>query len=148
MNKNTIESVWSNIAITHQDQCWLWKLSVTDRGYGQASFNGKIIRAHRLIFKLTNGYLPPVVMHTCDNPPCCNPNHLVAGTIKLNMEDMVKKGRSSRGEDHHKNKLSKLDIITIRKLCSEKISRKEIADRFGINQSYVGFIKARKTWAD
>jgi hypothetical protein len=43
-----------------------------------------------------------VVMHSCDNPPCCNPAHLSAGTVRDNALDMIAKGRANppRGELH------------------------------------------------
>ena len=33
------------------------------------------------------------VMHSCDTPRCCNPDHLSLGTSKDNSDDMVAKGR-------------------------------------------------------
>lgn len=51
------------------------------------------IHAHRLAFFVTNGYLPPVVRHECDYPPCFRPDHLVGGTQADNLNDMTAKGR-------------------------------------------------------
>jgi hypothetical protein len=40
--------------------------------------------------------------HRCDNPPCCNPDHLFAGFARDNVGDMISKGRQSAGERHSK----------------------------------------------
>jgi hypothetical protein len=37
---------------------------------------------------------PALIMHSCDNPPCCNPKHLSEGNHYLNWADSVAKGRS------------------------------------------------------
>lgn len=70
------------------------------RGYarsGSAGLLGLPKALHRLVFLAAHGYLPEVVMHTCDNPRCVNPYHLVAGTVAANVKDRVKKGRNSKG---------------------------------------------------
>lgn len=36
------------------------------------------------------------VMHSCNNPPCCNPEHLSAGTHRDNMKHMVASDRQAR----------------------------------------------------
>lgn len=48
-----------------------------------------------MAYELTKGHIPAgmIVMHTCDNPPCCNPSHLVLGTQAENLADMRAKGR-------------------------------------------------------
>lgn len=63
-----------------------------DRG-GYGRLNGKL--AHRLAFiEAFGGSIDGlVVMHLCDNPPCCNPEHLRLGTMAENMADAQRKGR-------------------------------------------------------
>jgi hypothetical protein len=54
------------------------------------------VSAHRLAFERAWGVTAPqgmVVMHTCDNPGCVNPMHLMLGTQKDNIQDMHRKGR-------------------------------------------------------
>lgn len=83
------------------DDCWPWLASTgTTMGHGQIKFQGRPVNAHRVAFMLAYGYLPPVVRHKCDNPPCCNPAHLEPGTIADNHRDMVERGRIPRGDDH------------------------------------------------
>lgn len=65
----------------------------TPQGYAQVRRNGKLIYAHRLAFFEVFGWWPPVVRHTCDNPPCVNIWHLLPGTQADNVRDMVERGR-------------------------------------------------------
>ena len=82
--------------------CWPWRGAIQTRskqghgGYGWFSRGGKVRYAHRHALELTIGrVLEPgeVAMHSCDNPPCCNPAHLRAGTQGDNLRDMAAKGR-------------------------------------------------------
>jgi hypothetical protein len=45
------------------------------------------------------GLIPPglLVCHSCDNPPCCNPNHFFLGTALDNNGDAKRKGRTCSG---------------------------------------------------
>ncbi len=81
--------------------CWLWTGCVNNKGYGALYIRGKVEGAHRAYWEVYNGSIPDnmCVLHTCDNPPCVNPDHLFLGTQSDNMIDKIKKGR-----DHNTNK--------------------------------------------
>ena len=68
------------------------------RGHGLIWDNGKLAQAHRIAYEHKHGPIPKgmVVMHLCDNPACCNPDHLTLGTQKDNTHDSVLKGRHMR----------------------------------------------------
>jgi hypothetical protein len=79
------------------DACWLW-IGSKAAGYGQfAISHGVIERCHRLAYFYTHGYdsIPDgmFLCHKCDNPACCNPDHMFVGTPKENTEDCRRKGR-------------------------------------------------------
>lgn len=86
--------------------CWLWTKSVDNGGYGGISINGKDFLAHRFSWFLHNGAIPKKlwVLHTCDMPSCVNPDHLYLGTHQDNMDDMVKRGRSTKGRKRNVRK--------------------------------------------
>ena len=65
------------------------------RHYGDMSYRCKNWRTHRITWVIHFGPIPKgmVVMHTCDNPPCCNPEHLKLGTHLENMADCRAKDR-------------------------------------------------------
>lgn len=80
--------------------CHVWQGCRDWNGYGKFFFQYKSYMAHRLAWQVANGAPIPngmYVMHTCDNPPCINPEHLVLGTAADNSRDMVQKGRSTLG---------------------------------------------------
>lgn len=78
-----------------ESDCWNWKDKINEDGYGY--YNTKL--AHRLFYEMYIGDIIEglLICHTCDNPKCVNPNHLYMGTNQDNMDDMVKRGRSLKG---------------------------------------------------
>ena len=77
--------------------CWLWEGSQTgNRGYGLAFVTAtQVTTAHRAMLIAIGQDVPNdmVVMHHCDNPHCVNPDHLSVATQRVNLDDMVQKGR-------------------------------------------------------
>lgn len=63
--------------------------------YGRHTSGGKKRLAHRVAYERANGPIPQglEICHTCDNPLCCNPDHLFLGTHRDNMQDAIRKGR-------------------------------------------------------
>lgn len=79
--------------------CLEWTGCVLKRsGHGRISVAGRgVILTHRLAWELANGPIPDgmLIRHfICDNPPCCNVEHLRLGTQVDNMADMVTKRRA------------------------------------------------------
>lgn len=80
-------------------ECWPWPGNRTLAGYGQISSGtrpGTGAGIPHYVHRIMMGSPPGLeIMHKCDNPPCCNPAHLKAGTHEDNMRDMSNKGRAS-----------------------------------------------------
>lgn len=82
------------------DACWPWMRAINSNGYGSFWARGKSLTASRHAYELTKGEIQAgpgyhgfVVMHSCDNRRCCNPDHLSLGTQKKNSDDRDAKGR-------------------------------------------------------
>lgn len=86
---------WKFVDKRGPDECWGWKGTTNNTGYGNISVHQRPKQAHRVSYELNIGPIPEGmdVCHTCDNPPCTNPNHLFAGTRQDNVDDMIAKER-------------------------------------------------------
>lgn len=135
--------------------CWEWNLCRDRNGYGKTglSRNGQTHwwRAHRIAWTLAHGYTPLMVLHKCDNPCCCNPEHLFVGTALDNNRDSVAKGRNAtgersgarlhpemtpRGENQYKAKLSNTIVREARHQYKNGLaSQGQLARKYGVNQS-------------
>jgi RNA polymerase subunit RPABC4/transcription elongation factor Spt4 len=76
-------------------------------------------------------------------PSCINPDHLFLGSHQDNVDDKVAKQRQTMGTDCHSSKLTEPQIGIIRAMNEPQ---QQIADKFGISQTNVGWIKRRVTW--
>lgn len=132
------------------DECWEWTRGKGRGGYGSMNIgNGRIRPAHIVAWELANGRKVPkglVVRHTCDNPPCTNPAHLLIGTHADNCADKMERNRHPKGSGIGNSKLTEEDIPVIRSLAASGAKHKEIAIQFGVSRSLIGLIVARKIW--
>lgn len=127
----TKETLYQFVTVDPVRGCWEWNGSRNPQtGYGQIGGG----YAHRLAFQLFNGAIPrgKWILHSCDNPPCCNPNHLYAGTAQDNARD-----RDSRGRDGVRM-LSVEAVMEIREAFKRKdTSAKSLADKFGVTSQVI-----------
>ena len=97
MKKVPIEDrFWSKVDMSAgENECWPWKASRDHKGYGWIAVERKMRRAHTIAYRLVNGEPPDghLIRHTCDNPPCCNPKHLLHGTKVDNGRDASERNR-------------------------------------------------------
>lgn len=135
---------WAKVEIKGPDECWPY-LESKRGGYGQfrvTGLGGKL-GAHQVSFVLKNGYLPPQVRHECDNRVCCNPAHLLPGTHRDNMNDVIKRKRQA-GEKNGFAKLSEDDVRAIR---ADRISTNTaLGQRYGVHHSTISLIRLGKKW--
>lgn len=131
------------------DDCWVWTRAL-NKGYGMISIgNGKLRGAHIVAWELANDRKLPkgmVIRHRCDNPPCCNPAHLLLGTHGDNVQDRVERGPSFKGEGNARAKLTDEDIASICEQYAAGVSQRPLADQFGVSQGLISMIVRGKGW--
>lgn len=130
------------------DACWLWTGGLNRGGYGQLRVGTfGMIQAHQIAYLLKHGDIPAgmVVMHTCDVPRCCNPDHLVLGTHRQNIIDCLTKGRGNRRGAGPRVMSPEL-VRSIRKRNADGEAKDAIARDLGINRVTVSDAVSGKTW--
>jgi len=91
-----------------------------------------------------------VVRHTCDNPSCIEPSHLLIGTTTDNNRDRQARGRSSdrRGEKCPTAKLTWPEVREIRRRLASGERRTLIADAYGVSRRTISFIATGERWKE
>lgn len=137
--------VWRHIERRGQDECWPWTGAhrvIPGFEYGTifTKDNGKrkLRPAHVVAWESVNGPMPPGMygLHSCDNPRCCNPNHVTPGTKRMNNEDRDRKGRHRpvRGVDHGKSVLTDAIVMECRRREASGETGAALAREFGVSQ--------------
>src|SRR6187402_2263733 len=90
--------------VTKTPGCWEYRGARTADGYGvfQMGRGTGTRKAHIVAWELVRGSRKDLwVLHHCDNPPCCRPDHLYLGTQEDNARDMSRRGRSRGSKVTH-----------------------------------------------
>lgn len=129
------------------DECWPWPRAKSKQGYGYLRHGGQIYGAHRVAYTTTNPDTSIIglhVCHRCDEPRCCNPDHLFAGTAMDNQMDARRKGRSARGSRIGNAKLTEDQVRDIRSIDERFL--KAFAPLYDVTLATLKDIRARRTW--
>jgi hypothetical protein len=127
--------------------CWLWQGGKSPKGYGEFSVMGFSMRANRVAYRM---FIGPIadglwVLHSCDTPACCNPDHLRLGTHDDNVADKVSRRRQSRpvGTLHPMHKLDEGHVAEIRR---SRLGGAVLAKKYGVSQATICDIRSRRSW--
>lgn len=124
------------------------------RGYGRRMLGGKVVGSHRVVYCEANNI--PIkaieglhVRHTCDNPRCVNPEHLLIGTHQDNVNDKVARNRQVKGVDVHTAILSEEDVAHIRSVYKPRdrqVGASALGRLYGVHNTTINRIVNGKTW--
>lgn len=165
--KTKEQRFWEKIKVPKsKGACWSWLGYRDHYGYGIILWDGKNRKAHRIAYGLMVGPVPKnlLVCHHCDNPQCCNPEHLFLGTNKENQDDCTNKGRRHLpvclkngrfpryvgrpvGIETWIAQLDDSKVREIRALYSTgEWSWRSLAKKYGVVKSTIGILLKGKTW--
>lgn len=148
-HKPLAEQIGRKIAKAGIDDCWLWNGARTRQGYGCLTHLGKPMLAHRAAYKCAFGTDPVgfIVMHKCDNPPCCNPRHLVLGTVGENNRDRHEKRRSKGGASPGEtNPSAILNSEAVKEIYQSSETHSALARKYGVVQQSIYDIRVGRNW--
>jgi hypothetical protein len=124
------------------DECWRWRGNYTTDGYGTYGWH----RAHRKSWERFKGQSirgRGIVRHSCDHRWCVNPAHLLIGDHSDNVRDRVERDRSAKGERNGRSVLTQAQVDEIR---SSRLTRRELAEAYGVSARAISKIINRETW--
>lgn len=134
--------------------CWDWR-GPGHGGYGRFSIRSegrkRYVYAHRFAWEDANGPLPEgkIVRHKCDRSSCVNPEHLIPGTRRENIQDAIDRGRfrPSLGEWQPGAKLTEIKVLDIRERRALGAPLSELAFEHGVTVTTISSICRGHLWA-
>jgi len=148
-----------SMVIKQENGCWDYKGGLDGGGYGQIKVGKRMWLTHRLMWILHNKKCIPkglIIRHTCiGNRKCINPDHLLVGTQKDNIHDMIRQGRFRKAERPEVRLFTDDQIREIRMLRKPaskgervKPSYKELGHKYGIKGGAIWQIVNFKTYKE
>ena len=151
LTANDLVRFWEKVNKNNQDQCWAWVGGLRSQKdkYGSIKINSKAYLPHRISWIIHNKVIPDglCILHKCDNRLCVNPDHLFLGTRQINTQDMVHKNRQASGVRSGNVKLNEEQVLEIRDLRKNGITKKEIAKKYNICTRTVWRITKGDGWS-
>ena len=133
---------WMLSVAEEQGRCLVWN-GMCHAGYGSVQIGRDQRRVHKIVAEAKIGLGLPgmVIRHTCDNRACCNPAHLVWGTMQENALD-----RELRSPRNPRSIFTAREVLRIRDRCDAGENMSEIARELDVTRSTIQAIGSRKTW--
>lgn len=133
------------------DACHPWTGHCNEHGYGMIHYGTKHsapLKVHRIAWELAHPdeATPPVVRHRCDNPPCCNARHLLAGTQADNNRDRDQRDRVRHGDTHPAARLTAADVVKIRRAHAHGETLSSLARAHGVTRKTIANAVNGRTW--
>ena len=143
--------------------CWIWIGALSGFGYGSFFYDGKREQAHRVSYAMAKritvfSLRGLLLLHSCDNPACINPDHVEIGTQLQNIRQAAARGRLARGPKHGtytkpesrvrgaKNGNAVLTQKQVDAIRACHLPNNQIALLVGVSRSRIGAIKRGKSW--
>lgn len=172
-DEEKVKALWSRVTkklkCDTESGCWEWQGMRNSYGYGITSSGRKLsgIRVHRFVYQFVWGDLceeKNVVLHACDNPACCNPQHLSQGTMKDNTHDMISKQRMSpppirTGDSHHARSDTNREKMQGTNNQNSRYTEEDVVDVYttkmgvsaymrktGFDRNFYYNVRGKKTW--
>jgi hypothetical protein len=146
----TIAETWERLqreAIHNEKDCVLvvkgYPIGI---GYRACRADNKSWYVHHLADYIARGSpkVGTVLLHSCDNPNCINPNHIIRGTHADNVADKVSKRRHDYGVRHYRSRLTITQVREIRANNTDTYA--EMSHRYGISKGGIHNIKSGRSW--
>lgn len=151
----TVERFWQKVDQRDPDECWPWLAAKDSSGYGKlrSPTGRRLIKASRFAYAVHYGDPGGLhILHRCDNPACCNPDHLFVGTHQDNLADMRRKGRARNSGPHGsingRAKLNDGKVAIIRERIGRGETNIAIARDYGVHHGTISLIRRGKIWSD
>jgi hypothetical protein len=142
-----MQRFWDKVDTT--GDCWEWQGATRPTGYGVFKLKGKTVQAHRQAYTLVKGPIPvgKLVLHTCDNRECCNPDHLFIGDHLANTHDMMSKGRHPHKETNGRSKLTMANVLEARvEYAAGEVTIAALAKNYGVTRQALGNAIKGRSW--